>query len=176
MKLRALLPLIVLLGACVAPKNSDELSQTNFLPTKAQTDHQPVDVGIAPVRVVMLEEGDAPAEALRDALYEGLMDRMYSPLPNAWVDGGGESDALIQVRILQWDRSQLAYDGTIMARAEARMVVPEGSMWAVDITRRLNRNVGGKDRADSDLAEASCVRDLASELLELLPKRDPLRP
>jgi hypothetical protein len=100
---------------------------------------------------------------------------LYSPLPLAWVDADGERDATLVVRILQWDRSKLNYDGTILARAEARLVAGGESLWAVELTRRLNRSTSGPDRDEPGRAEASCARHLAAEVLALLPEHDARR-
>ena len=176
MKLRALLSLLFLAGACVAPMKPDEANRTEFLPASGLDQFQPADIAVAQVRVQTLDGGSAPTELLRGDLYQGLISRLYTPLTLDWVDGGGASDATLQVRILKWDRSRLAYDGTVLARAEARLVNSKGSLWAVDITRRLNRRTSDPNREDPNLTEASCTRDLAAELLQLLPMRDPMRP
>ena len=173
--LRFLLGLALAAGACVAPRPQDPVDSTGFLPASGLDDLQPADIAVAPVDVVLLEGGDAPHEAVREALYDGLIDRLYSPLPLVWVDGGGERDATLVVRILQWDRSKLSYDGTITARAEARLTADGRSLWAVELTRRLNRATSGEAREDVALAELSSAQNLAREILALLPERDPQR-
>jgi len=62
-----------------------------------------------------------------------------------------------------------------MARAEARLVAAGGSLWAVELTRRLNRNTSGPMRDDPAKAEVSSAQHLASEILALLPERNPQR-
>lgn len=170
--LLALVPAVLLLGACVAPGGDSPTESTGFLPSSGLDAVQPVDIAVAPVTVVLLDGGTAPTEVVREALYRGLIERLYSPLPLEWVDAGGERDATLKVRILEWDRSKLNYDGTIMARAEARLVASGESLWAVELTRRLNRTTSGPDRDDPDRAEESCARHLASEVLALLPEHD----
>ena len=172
---RFLVPLLAVAAACVSPKGEGPVESTGFLPASGLDQARPADIAVAPVRVTLLDGGQAPADAVREALYLGLIDRLYSPLPLAWVDGGGDCDAVLQVRILEWDPSMLNYDGTIMARAEARLVAAGGSLWAVELTRRLNRNTSGPMRDDPAKAEVSSAQHLASEILALLPERNPQR-
>jgi len=170
-----LVPLTLALGACVTPQSETPTESTGFLPASGLDAVQPVDIAVAPVTVALLDGGTAPTDAVREALYGGLIHRLYSPLPLAWVDADGERDATLVVRILQWDRSKLNYDGTILARAEARLVAGGESLWAVELTRRLNRSTSGQDRDEPGLAEASCARHLAAEVLALLPEHDARR-
>lgn len=170
-----LLPLLAVAGACVSPQGERPVESTGFLPASGLDQVNPADIAVEPVRVALLDGGQAPADGIREALYLGLINRLYSPLPLSWVDGGGDFDAVLRVRVLEWDRSMLKYDGTILARAEARLVADGKSLWAVELTRRLNRNISGTQRDDATKAEASAARHLATEILALLPSRNALR-
>lgn len=161
--------------ACITPVRQIEQEATNYMPASGLDQANPADIAVAPVTLAMLEDGQAPTEIVRQALYKGLIDRLYSPLPLDWVDNGGARDATLQVRVLMWDTSQTAYDGTVLARVEARMTAASGALWAIDITRRLNDSKGGIGRANADVAERNAALDLAQEILSLLPERDTTR-
>lgn len=163
------------LAACVTPVHQADQEGTEFMPAAGLDQVNPADIAVAPVMLAMLEEGNAPTEAVRKALYDGLIDRLYSPLPLEWVDAGGDRDAVLKVRILMWDTSSVAYDGRVLARAEARMTNADGNLWGIDITRVLNDDVSGTQRDTRELAERSAARGLAKEILMLLPERNPLR-
>jgi len=167
--------LAFVLGGCVTPEHRADAEATEFMTAAGLDQVNPADIAVAPVMLAMLEDGYVPTEAVREALYTGLIDRLYSPLPLGWVDEGGEHDAVLKVRILMWDTSKVAYDGTIFARAEARVSNADGNLWGVDITRVLNDDVSGPNRDTPALAEMSAASDLAAELLALLPERNPLR-
>lgn len=173
--LTAVLVLAFAALACVTPERRAEQEATQFMPASGLDQVNPADIAVAPVMLAMLEEGSAPTDAVREALYLGLIDRLYSPLPLDWVDAGGERDAVLKVRILMWDTDAVKYDGTVLARAEARLSNADGNLWGIDITRVLNDATSGPNRDDAALAEASAARDLAAEILALLPERNPLR-
>lgn len=175
---RALAPLALVLasalGACVAPDVGDPYDSTGYLPGAGLDAVQPADIAVAPVALRLEEEVPVPVDDLRQALYAGLVDRLYSPLALDYVDDGGAPDAVLEVTVLGWDTSQLAYDGTLVARAEAAMVRGDEVLWAVELTRRLNDDVGGTQRSDPAASQARSVVELAAEVLALLPERDPL--
>ena len=162
------------LGACVAPQKADPHDSTGYLPGSGLDAVQPADIAVMPVELRLEEEAAVPVEDLRLALYEGLVDRLYSPLAFDWVDDGGDSEAALEVTVLGWDTASLVYDGTIIARAEASMVRGDEVLWAVELTRRLNDDVGGAQRSNASASISSSVAELAREILALLPERDPL--
>ncbi|MDF1798086.1 MAG: hypothetical protein P1V81_02840 [Planctomycetota bacterium] len=166
-------PLLVLAACATAPKE-DPIESTGYLPGGGLDAVQPADIAVAPVRIRMENGTGVPTEALREALYLGLIERLYSPLPLDWVDGGGDSDATLKITVLDWDTSKVKYDGTVVARAEASMVRAGTTLWAVELTRRVNDEKGGSARTVVDEAIAASVSAFAGEILALLPERDPL--
>jgi len=165
---------VLALVACVAPTKDDPIESTGYLPGSGLDAVQPADIAVAPVRIRMQDGTGVPTDALRDALYLGLIERLYSPLPLDWVDGGGDSDATLKVTVIGWDTSNIKYDGTVVARAEASMVRGGDTLWSVELTRRVNDDKGGSARTVVDEAIAASVSSFAGEILALLPERDPL--
>jgi hypothetical protein len=169
------LSLVTTLGSCIAPPG-EALSKddTGWLPGGGLEMVQPADIAVVPIGLRTRDAG-IPTDLIRENLYGGLIDRLYSPLPLAWVDGGGESDAVLKVTMLSWDRKDLAARGAILARAEARMLQGSEVLWAVELTREVSANpFGGAARTDVGVAEARCVQVFVQEILALLPLRDVL--
>lgn len=167
------LSLVTTLGSCIAPQG-DERSKddTGWLPGGGLEMVQPADIAVIPISL-RTKDTRIPTDAIRTNLYGGLLDRLYTPLPFTWVDGGGESDAELQVTMLGWDRKDLAARGAVLARAEARMVQGAEVLWAVELTREVSANsFGGDARTNVTVAEARCAEVFAGEILALLPIRD----
>ncbi|MFT4710167.1 MAG: hypothetical protein ACI9D0_001179 [Bacteroidia bacterium] len=163
----------LIVGSCIAPPvDPAEKHDTGWLPGGGLEMVQPADIAVIPISL-RTKDTAVPTDQLREKLYGGLLDRLYTPLPFSWVDGGGESDAELQVTMLRWDRTDLAARGAILARAEARMVQGADVLWAVEITREVSANsFGGDARTNVGVAEARCAEVFAGEILALLPVRD----
>ena len=163
--------------ACVAPQQEDPYDSTGYLPGSGLDAVQPADIAVMPVELRLPSDAGSvsiPLDDLRTGLYEGLIERLYSPLAYDWIEAGGEADARLEVAVLGWDTADLIYDGTVVARAEASMVRGDEVLWAVELTRRLNDDTGGEQRSDAAASIDSSVAELAREILALLPERDPL--
>ena len=183
--LRARLPLVaplflLVLSACQAETPVPQ-HMTDPLPGRGLAVAQPADVAVAPVRDT--SGADVPLEALRQALYTGLVDRLYSPVSLEYVDrqwtdasfgGGGAAEAVLEVTVTKWDTTHVSQRGVVLARGEARLLdakAPDGApLWAVGVTRRLDLGgpfppAGWEERAAGLLAQ---------ELLAELPERDPV--
>jgi hypothetical protein len=182
---RARLPIaasfLLALLACETPTQVPQ-HVTDQLPGRGLEAVQPADVAVAPVRDE--SGGGAPVDAVRQACYVGLVDRLYSPVSLDYVDqqwtdasfgGGGAAEAVLEVAITKWDTTHVPQRGVVIARAEGRLIdtrEPDGEpLWARGVTRRLD--LGGPDPRGDWAARAGEL--LAAELLAELPQRDPIR-
>ena len=165
--------LALIVGSCInPPKDRAEKHNTFWLPGGGLEMVQPADIAVMPFKL-RTKDTEIPSGELREQLYRGLLDRLYTPLPFSWVDTGGESDAELQVTMLRWDRKDLSARGAVLARAEARMVKGADVLWAVEVTREVSANsFGGDARTDVGVAEMRCAEVFAGEILALLPVRD----
>jgi hypothetical protein len=171
-------------GACQTTAPTPQHA-TDKLPSAGLAAAQPADVAVAPIQdETGRAVGDVPLEAVRQAIYTGLVDRLYSPVSLDYVDrqwteasfgGAGAADAVLEIAITKWDTTHVAQRGVVLARAVGTLVDaknPEGQpLWAVGITRRLD--LGGPDPTGDWRTRAAGM--LAAELLAELPLRDPVR-
>ncbi|MCZ6598134.1 MAG: hypothetical protein O7B99_10880 [Planctomycetota bacterium] len=180
-----LLPTLLVLGAC----ESTPRTPYGFdpLPARGLFDRQPADIAVLTVenRSGMTA---VPTEALRQALYIGLVDRLYSPLALDYVDrkwteasvpasGASEIaiDAVLQVVVTRWDVTTLQSRGSILASGEA-LLFPGGGLagtplWGVRFDTRLAGL--SPEELEGDPYEVGAGQ-LAAEILAQLPVRDPL--
>jgi hypothetical protein len=169
--------------ALVAPDENGSLAALAAL--------QPSDVFVAPV-LDQTAAFEAPADALRTALYEGLVGRLYSPLRLSWADetlaAAGDTppnvaeasallgaDAILEVRLVAWDESALERDGFVRATVAALLIdpaAPDAPLWGFELAREVD--VGGPStrRSTRDVIVGEVAKTLAAELLALLPARD----
>lgn len=173
--------LLIPLASCESPTHVSPQHVTDLLPAAGIARAQPADIAVAPVRD---ESGmSVPVDALRQACYVGLVDRLYSPVSLEYVDrqwtdasfgGGGAAEAVLEVVVKKWDATNVPQRGIVVARAEARLFdakAVEGTpLWAVGVTRRLD--LGGPDPAPGWESRAAGM--LAWEILSELPERDPV--
>lgn len=139
-------------------------------------------------------------ETMRQQLGVSLIDRHYSPLGSAYVDGrmrravqnastGGRSsietdylasiagqadeDAILAVQVFQWDQSGLLVSSKVSFVAKVTLFgsVDKIVLWSGDI--RGTVVAGGRGPAPRDPAERaqSAARELIKELLNRLPRR-----
>lgn len=173
-------PLLLPLAACQTDNHKPQ-TMTDALPSRGLEDAQPADVAVAPVHDTT--GAAVPLDALRQALYGGLVDRLYSPVrleyaDRQWTDaafgGAGAAEAVLDVTVTKWDTTHVPQRGVVLARAEARLLdakAPDGMpLWAVGVTRRLD--LGGPNPPAG--WEAHAAELLAHEVLAELPQRDPV--
>ena len=152
----------------------------------------PVEIFVLPIR----DESrafDAPLGVLRQALADGLVERRYSPLSLEYGDqilaeaaSAGAldtasavrplgADALLQVRLGEWNTDLLESRGIL--RAEIELFLWRGSdpqstaLWTGKVEREVGvpaRNLRSTPKAE---LEADCARRLVGLLLEGLPPR-----
>ena len=153
----------------------------------------PVDVFVAPVVDATTDRG-APEGPLRQELYAGLVRRLYTPLALGFGDaslarardaadapeallGPPEADAVLTTRVVGWDTRQLESQGWIDVVVEVRLLDLRGGRldqrWGRRIGRQLRLEQGLLKQATPAELQRYGARLLASELLALLPERDP---
>lgn len=148
---------------------------------------RPVDLLVAPVHN-QTGVTAVPLEPLRNSLMKELVGRLYTPLSRQWSDGRAAEasfdpnapgvDAILQVVVTRWDESLLDSHGAVLVEAEARLlhggVASRPVLWAVDVGRRLEASGRQRERLAASEVRARMAEDLAREILELLPERNPL--
>ena len=147
---------------------------------------QPADIALLPVRNQTQVE-DMPAEALRLALHDRLVDRLYSPLDLAFVDGHwvessfqGDSppDAVLVVAVNHYDTSDLVGQGILEVGAELRLF--EGgstggrALWSAQVDRKVQVITGNPPFGPLGDLVAKGIEDYARLVVEAIPERDPL--
>lgn len=179
---RASLALASALALCACESVPQEWTEPLPHPT-LDSQALPADVAVAPIRNLSGQAG-LPAELLRGAFYEGLVERLYSPLALSFVDQVGWTEAgfqsedptigVLQVLVTSWDTDLLESHGALSAAAEVRLFPgPEARgepSWGLSIKRRID--VGHLERSQRLERGATLF---AAEVLALLPERDPLR-
>lgn len=179
-RLHLVAPLLFLLAACQAETPTPQ-HMTDPLPGRGLAVAQPADVAVAPVRDT--SGAGVPLEAMREALYTGLVDRLYSPVRLEYVDrqwtdaafgAGGAAEAVLEVTVTKWETTHVLQRGIVIGRAEARLLdakaLDGAPLWAVGVTRRLD--LGGPVPAAGWEERAAGL--LAQEVLAELPERDPV--
>jgi hypothetical protein len=169
--------------ALVAPDENGSLAALAAL--------QPADVYVRPVLDATASFA-APVAELRRALYEGLVERLYTPLELGWADARvaelGDAagdvarvdaalgvDAILEVRLVAWDESALERDGLVRATVEARLLdpaAPDQPLWGFVLGREVDVGGPSSRRATRDVLAGQVAKTLAGELLALLPMRD----
>ena len=179
------LPFVLL--ACKA-QPAEPVVRTEFLDEGTLEQVQPADVAVAPVHNQSGAES-MPAGALRKAIYEGLVTRLYSPVDLGYVDArlaeasadpeALGADAVMYVVVTAWDTSILESAAAIRVSASVTIVEPGSAaaaspLWGVEVSRRID--LRGEARVYPERAELErrAAELFAAEVLALLPERDPL--
>lgn len=143
----------------------------------------PLEIAVVPV---VNEAGkDVPTSMLRSSFQHALVQRRYSPLSNEFVDkhvvdagynpGASDEQAVLEIKVLRWDASQLETRHMVSARVEVRMIDAAGGsdLWTGKVDQRFE--FGPEiERLPNDAARnnAICER-VAADILENLPVRNP---
>jgi len=185
---RALLPLLagllaLSLGACQTSRPHSAPDRVEPLGGEGLASLQPADVALAPL--IDQTDVDLPTDELRHAFYEALIDRLYSPLELAYVDGhwsesafsgAAPPDALLVVTILQWDTNQLRAHGIVDGTAELRLY--EGGstsgplLWAARVHHRVDLGVRPEDHTLVRDLLPEAITAFAKGVVQELPERD----
>jgi hypothetical protein len=179
------LPLFALVS-CQGPEARKEPTQVRGSLERLQT-LQPADIAVAPIRD-QTQAQRVPQELFRSAFVEALVERRYSPLAPAYVDGNWvESsfrgtpppDGVLVVAITSWDPTHIYSTGIVEAAAELALF--EGGdttgkvLWQVTLARDLYLGPGhGKPPAPGVDLVPRAVRLFAQQALKELPMRDPV--
>lgn len=174
----------VLASACnQIPKRRGATVVESPAPSGALMEVNPVDVVVA---AVIDESGNraCPTGILREAFYEGLVGRYYSPLSLSFVDatvaegdtyrpGTLREDAVLSIVIERWDTSFFDTNSALGVRAEARLLDARtmGVLWSGRIDDRYDfGHLRPRSASDRAFTESVC-RELANEILAALPPR-----
>ena len=160
---------------------------TRFLGGDTLEEVQPVDIAVALPR----DQSGVELQALpllRGELYQGLVDRLYTPLELGFVDANWreagfdpaalDADAVLAVAITKWDTSRVSSLGAVFADVE--VLLRDGSsnaaapLWGVTLTRKLDLGFQRNSLPSALAREERAMELLAQEILVLIPERDPL--
>ena len=179
--------LLSVLSGCQAPVQRG----TEVDPVRGEADvlaqNQPAEIAVAPVQNDS-PNADAPVEAMRKALAKTLVDKLYSPLDLAYVDGNWidasfrgtpAPDGLLVVSLTGWETSRLVSVGRVEASAD--LLLFEGGstsgrlLWRTTVKRSIDLGDGrGAPRGTFDFLVEKAIERFAADALSLLPARDPL--
>ena len=185
---------LLLLAGCIAPNPVDV--DANFVTTTAFGAKGPSIVSLLPI-----EDGTSNASVsrhltfLRQEINRQLPDRRYAPTRQTWVDAsvrgaapGGESivtpealatlaragkdDAVLAVRVSEWDEGQLMSTRKVRFHFEAAMVAGDGTpLWSGTIQGRVKAGGAGAAPIGREAMARSCVELAVQQLLLQLPDR-----
>jgi len=191
----AWLLVILVAAACYSvppPKKPPEVVRTDTSPDFAGLREELVDIVVLPARPPQGEPSAAGPhlQRFRRLVYQGLLDKGYSPLDLKYVDkqvlgdargdpfdpddnlGRFEEDAVLALSLNQWDRRFLREEGGILVSATLSLIrsKPKAKLWMHEIRHRLYKVPSG--RTDVSLTpDELVVDDLVRDLLQKLPPR-----
>jgi hypothetical protein len=190
-RLRAALGAALLLALAAGcenlPKRGEPRYTTKLLGPDSIESIQPADVAVVEVRNQSGQK-EVPTDELLRAFYEGLIERLYSPLDLAYVDrhwaessfvGERQPDAVLVVAITGWDASRLVSTGKVTAEGEVRLyrggATGGDSIWGVFLRRELAITSGLESRPAGPQSSfvGRAADAFAREALQHLPERDP---
>ncbi len=110
--------------ACGCASPPVENPRTDYRVAEGFASRRPADIAVLPVAGALPAKA---AEALRDSLRQGLLDRRFAPLRATAVDGHredfapGGSTAVLVVTVERWDDAALHGVGIVRMSATARL-------------------------------------------------------
>lgn len=193
--------LLLTLPLCLlACRTIDPIMATpSFTATPELAQRNPADIAVLPVEDGTRDKtATRHADVMRQALMEGLIDQMYSPLSAAAVDaalsehplpvgstivapavlrsasGHCNEDATLAVRIERWDESGLLRDSRTRFQAQAVLGAPDGTiLWSGTVTGEVKAGGHGPAPRDPDTRARSCAMLAMEALIGYLPRRNP---
>lgn len=197
-------PLLALLvaAACQSVDTSSVQANVNTFPALAV--QKPADIAVLPIEdgtaggAAVREVG-----FLRQELMRQLVDRRYTPMTAAAVDAsmkgnaevaaakaaGGSileparlakiaghcsEDALLVLRLDQWDDSNLMFDKKLGFRCQAAMIGSNGQqLWYTTLGGTIQAGGVGAAPRDRDGMARNCAAQIVRELMNRLPQRQP---
>lgn len=185
---------LLLLAGCIAPNPVDV--DVNFVTTTDFGSHNPSIVSLLPV-----EDGTSNASVsrhltfLRQEINRQLPERRYAPTRQTWVDASvrgaapagesivtpetlanlakaGKDDAVLAVRVSEWDEGQLMSTRKVRFQFEAAMVASDGTpLWSGTIQGRVKAGGAGAAPLGREAMARSCAELAVRQLLLQLPGR-----
>ncbi|MCK5941905.1 MAG: hypothetical protein KAI24_08065, partial [Planctomycetes bacterium] len=185
---------LLMLAGCKTPNPVDV--DASFVTTPEFSTRSPSILSLLPI-----EDGTADHEVarhlhfMRQEINRQLPDRLYAPTRQTWVDASlrgaapaGESiltpatlatlarsskdDAVLAVRVAEWDESRLMSRRKVHFRFEAAMVAGDGTpLWSGSIQGEVKAGGAGAAPLGRDASARSCVELAVHELLLRLPGR-----
>jgi len=186
---------LLLLAGCKTPNPVDV--DATFVTTSEFTSRSPSILSLLPI-----EDGTKQGDAARHLTYmrqeinRQLPDRLYAPTRQTWVDASlrgavpagesiltpatlaslaqaGKDDAVLAVRIAEWDESALMSTRKVHFQFEAAMVASDGTpLWSGSIQGNVKAGGAGAAPLGRDASARSCVELAVHELLLRLPDRN----
>ncbi len=167
-------------GCAIAPGESQ--NETNRYPSFGLEESRPVDIAVLPVKDHT--GGLVPARTLRNQLYLGLVEKLYSPISLNYVDvnwveakfdsSSLQADGVLQVVVDEWDTSLLSTNGALNIVMQVEILdggQPGGTpLWGARVKRRLELVQGSIVPSREELFEKAAVM-AAQEILQLIPSR-----
>ena len=194
------LPTLILPLCLAACQNVDPILATpSFSASPELARRNPADIAVLPVEDGTRDKtATRHADVMRQALMEGLIRQMYSPLSAAAVDaalsehplpagstivtpavlqsasGHCDEDATLAVRIEQWDESGLLRDARTRFQAQAVLGAPDGTvLWSGSVSGEVKAGGHGPAPRDPDTRGRSCAMLAMEALIGNLPRRSP---
>lgn len=183
----------VVIGCQAAPKEMPE-SRSEGGPSSALFERQPIDIAVLPVYTGRKFEPSL-AKALRGTVKDELLDKRYSPVSFDSIDsklgdfpdsreldlhtmrGNFDEDALLYVRLDQWDDSMLSKHQFMLVGLTFTLYDSRtgSQLWTHRVTDRSMR-MPSPNRPEGDkTTEGYIASQLVSEALATLPTKDQAR-
>lgn len=148
----------------------------------------PNDIAVVPVIDAGGNE-NLPAAQIREAFYEGLVRRGYSPLSLAYVDGRAveaswspgqfEEEAVMEISVELWDESRWGDRAELRVAADVWILAGNGAhageaLWGGRVERQITLKHDRTRIATDHALRQRAIDRFADEVLGALPRRDPL--
>lgn len=180
--LRGLILTLALVSASCAVGSVESSNETNRYPSFGLEEARPVDIAVLPIQD--RSGGEVPARTMRNELYQGLTEKLYSPISLNYVDvhwveakfdsSTLEADGVLQVIVEEWDTSLLATNGALNVVIQVEILdgsQPGGRpLWGSRVKRRLELVQGSVTPSRAALFEKAATL-AAQEILALIPSR-----
>ncbi len=185
---------LLMVAGCRAPNPVDV--DATFTTTTQFASHSPSILSLLPI-----EDGTGAdvvgrhLDYMREEINRQLPDRLYAPTRQTWVDASvrgaapagesilspatlaglaksGKDDAVLAVRVAEWDESSLMSTRKVRFQFEAAMVANDGTqLWSGTIQGKVKAGGAGAAPLGREASARSCVELVVRELLLQLPDR-----
>ncbi len=178
--------LLLALAACQTSPTRMPVETAGVDPAFSETG--PKDVVVLPVDASQLirdetERAAFPEDAMRESSRKYLIAKKSYAVPTAdWTDdtleaegrGALDTDAILEIKMRQWDTSLLGPRGVIYAGADFRLLTPDGrrELWHYTCRDRQIPIPGPWGESAAAANAEMAARRLAEDALSRLPHRD----